>query len=466
MRGFRRASWLMLPVPALFLALASGAEELPQTLFSRLLGARADLVESATFDLSIASETRKVSIDSFYIKTKLVTVEEYSRYLDEATKEAEPEYWRVISKTPDKPVVGLDLRQIVPFLKWLNAREGATIYRLASEAEWRRAQALGALTDLSEGYGEFLLDRYSESFEEWDVPEGTLRNPFGPILGLNVVGMRLKPDGSLIRGAIAPDHVSLRVGFRYAFSPKGPGPLGARMMKEGLLARGLPAGNPAPGAAASAPRAPVLPRVDSGAFSDLFAELAKLRSQILVESEAHRANHRTYQLMEAAQRHPLVLAGKAAPENLRKAGLDAAGYEKLAASIQPIIQPMAPAFVARVYGEVIRETFQTMQPRDSEDQRFFQTVGPMAQAAQGMAAKPPQFPFQEGTSQHAVAMYLVGFELEKFAKLWRDTVGRYPPEIREKDLRAEAIAEQLSQKFPNEFEAALAGMRPQTPGKP
>lgn len=456
------ASFVLAQLPAL----AAYAEDLPKSVYSRLLGGRADLVESATFDLSIASETRKVSIDSFYIKTKLVTVEEYSRYLKEATKEAEPEYWRVISKTPDKPVVGLDLRQIVPFLKWLNAQEGTYIYRLATEAEWRRAQTVGVLADLSEGYGEFLLDRYSESFEEWDVPEGALRNPYGPILGLNVVGMRLKPDGSLIRGAIAPDHVSLRVGFRYAMSPKGPGPLGARMMKEGMLARGLPAGNPAPGAVASTPRAPVLPRVDSGAFSDLFAELAKLRGQILIETQAHRAAHRVYELFEASQQHPLVLAGKAAPERLRKAGLDAAGYEKIAASIQPIIQPMAPAFVARVYGDLIRETFQAMQPRDAEDQRFFQTVGPMAQAAQGMAAKPPQFPFQEGTPQHAVAMYLIGFELEKFAKLWKDTVGRYPPEIREKELRAEAIANHLSQKYPSEFEAALAGMRPQTPGKP
>lgn len=470
---------LILVIP--LLAVTASAE--PALLFSQNLGGAARFIEEATFPLGIEDETREIALDAFYIKTKLVSVEEYARYHAENLEMASPEYWKVTSQDRDQPVVGLDLRAIVPFLKWLGTMDSRYIFRLPTEAEWKRARRVGALEDADTGMAEFLFDRFSDSFEGWGPEKGVIRNPFGPIEGLNVVAIRALPGRRFRRGPIAPDHVGLKVGFRYAFSLSGPGPAGARMMKEALLKQGagLPAGSTPPGLSgtpplpsAPLPGSPGVPLTEykpespsgppkqpapAGGFTQAFGELVRLKSEAAAQREEFRKAHPAFELMDQAQQDPLTLACRKASAALKDRKLDTPTYEKVGALVQPAVQPNMQIALARVYGKAIQETLRTLPPRDAEDQRFYQMVGPIASGGQDLAVAPINLPYAEGSLENLVGYYLLGFELQRFATLWSTTVGRYPKEILEKEARVEELSKLLSEKYPREMKSASEAVK-------
>ncbi|MCA9435951.1 MAG: hypothetical protein KC978_09225, partial [Candidatus Omnitrophica bacterium] len=145
-------------------------------------------------------------------------------------------------------------QDILPFQRWLSSKDPEHTYRLPTESEIRAALAQGAIQADEISVGEFTLDYFSDSFAAWDVDRVPIPNPFGPVLpssgpeaAPNLVGLFPSPDGTLIRGPLAPDYSGTQFGFRFAYSPEGPGPLGARIMKQTAMQSGAGAmPNPAP----------------------------------------------------------------------------------------------------------------------------------------------------------------------------------------------------------------------------
>jgi hypothetical protein len=211
-------------------------------------------VDSGSVELTIDEEARKVSVDTLNIQKRLVTYGEYKKYLDEIGSTTRPAYWTYSSEEPDRPLVGINLQDVLSFLEWMNANGNGAIYRLPTEAEWRLAKERGRI-ETEPGVGEFLLDYYSESWEDWPIEEGgPIRNPFGPVIGVqgpeearNFVGIRVSESGEVERDPLAPDYTGLGFGFRLAWSLEGPGPLGERLIRQAQMQRRI-ALQPPPGA--------------------------------------------------------------------------------------------------------------------------------------------------------------------------------------------------------------------------
>ncbi len=454
--------WLLLVFSSLAFA------EQPGNLFSLHLGSCAQYIEPATFEFSVGDETREVAIDGYYIKTGLVTVEEYSRYLAQNPAAATPEYWFHQKEDASQPVVGIDLRAIVPFLKWMSLNDGKFVYRLPTEAEWQRARSFKVIETNTFSVGEFLLDRYSETFSDWGIEPGIIQNPYGPLEGLNQVGIRLLHGNLVERGPVAPDHVSLGVGFRYAFSLSGPGPAGARMMKEASLKGTLPdlgtagsGGGSAAAAPAVAPQAPALP--PNAPFAALFGELVRLQGEILQARKEYQSTTPIQQIFQQAQDNPLLVNCHKISNELRQGGLDNATYEKTATRILPQVKPLIPLATFEVYSRLIHETVQGHPPRDATDEQFFNLVTPFIRQKETLAKQPFQNPFPDGSLENRVAAYLTGYELDRFAHLWKISIGREPEDIRQKEKQAKALLARISHEFPEELKSVvgqLAGALP------
>lgn len=447
-----RVLFMVLMVGPLIPALAK-----PELHFAPRTGGASVKIEAATFALSIGGVSREVTVDPFFIRTSLVTVAEYSIYLADSPGAVTPEYWRELKENPNQPVTGLDLRAIVPFLKWLSASDSQHVYRLPTEAEWRRAFSLNLLDREDNPVDEFLLDRYSASFSEWGDQESPIRNPFGPVSGLNVVGLRVLENRVVERGPIAPDHVSLQAGFRYAFSLSGPGPVGARMMKE-AMAKGdqLPPGMNPP---ASPPPQPTTTTTAPG-FQPLFAEFMRLQGELAAEQAAYKTSHPAFALFEQSKSNPLRLACRKATETLKQKRIPPAEYQKVATTILPRIKPLIPLAIAQTYGNLIHQTVTSHPPRDEVDQSFYQVLNPMLKEREKAQGARFEMPFPEGSVESLTAYYLIGYELERFQDLWWNTIGRYPSEIREKEARATALGKELMEKYPTEFQNLMSSLAP------
>lgn len=215
------------------------AESRSETFHVPELGWTAKSVKAATFDFVIEEEELEVSVDSFYIQPTWVTRHQYQLFLEENPEAATPEYWDFYESQPDHPVVGVNIRHILPFHRWLSSKDPDHTYRLPTEAELQAARDQKILDTEGFAVGDFTLDYFSESFADWDFDRVPIQNPFGPILPLhgpqpapNLVGVYPGGSHSINRGPIAPDYTGTKFGFRYAFSPAGPGPLGARIMQQ------------------------------------------------------------------------------------------------------------------------------------------------------------------------------------------------------------------------------------------
>lgn len=443
----------------------------PDTLYSLHLGSRAQYVAPATFTFSVGIETREVAIDGFYLKTQLVTVGEYQQYLSQNPDAGTPEYWFHQKEDPNQPVVGLDLRAIVPFLKWMSASDGKFVYRLPTEAEWQRARAFKFIETNPFAVGEFLLDRYSETFSDWGVDPGIIHNPFGPIEGMNVVGIRLLPGNLIERGPLAPDHVSLGVGFRYAFSLSGPGPVGARMMKEAALQGTLPELSAPAAKPDSEPKTPIpvaqppIPPAGSP-FLVLFGELARLQGEMSQARKEYYSSNPTFQMFQQTRDNPLVVAVHQAAAELRQTNMDKETYEKTATAILPQVKSLIPPAVFEVYARLIHESVQAHPPRDATDEKFFNLVTPFIKQKEVLASQRFRNPFPEGSLENRVAFYLVGYELDRFAQLWQASIGREPVELRDKEKQIKALLARLSNEYPEETKAVAEQLISALPGNP
>jgi hypothetical protein len=482
----------------LFLLLIPAASAECGDLFSPHLGSLAHEVKAATFAMGIEDETRQVAVDTFYVKATMVSVDEFAKYLADNPDAASPEYWSVLSQNREQPVVGVDLRGIVPFLKWMNAVEGQYVYRLPTEAEWRQAHKDGALDDADKGMAEFMLDRFSDSFADWKVEEGVIHNPFGPIPGLNVVGLRPMPGNRIFRDAVAPDYVGLHVGFRYAFSPSGPGPLGVRTMKEAMLKQ-MAAGGPAAGKAGLPPgqmppggipskQGQAAPPGKAGAqqlppaaaaggmpldaaslqnftFPQLFSELVRQQSEVGAERQAYYASHPAFALFERVKSDPLVVAGEKAAAMIREKGIDKATYDSYYGSISKDLLASLPAVVAYVYKDVVLESLRSMPPRDADDQQFYAKIGPQAQTAPDLGSNPLQLPYPEGSVEGLIAFRIIEDEIQKFGQYWLSTIGRVPPEILAKEAKAKELSQYLATKYPRELKSVTENLTSITPSQ-
>jgi hypothetical protein len=255
------------------------------------------------------------------------------------------------------------------------------------------------------------------------------------------------------------------------------------MMKEALLKRGagLPAGGvppelsgappltsaPLPGSSGAplaeqkpeSPSGPSKQPAPAGGFSQSFGELVRLKSEAAAQREEFRKAHPAFDLMDQTKQDPLILACKKASATLKDRKLDTPTYEKVGAAVQPAVQASAQAALARVYGRAIQETIKNLPPRDAEDEKFYQVVGPIVSGGEGLAAAQLNLPYAEGSLENLVAYYLLGFELQRFATLWSTTVGRYPKEILEKETRVQELEKQLSEQYPREMKSAAEAMK-------
>jgi hypothetical protein len=179
---------------------------------------------------------------------------------------------------------------------------------------------------------------------------------------------------------------------------------------------------------------------------------------LAAERAAYKASHPALSLFEQSATKPLRVACRKGTEALKQKRIPTANYEKVATSIQPKIKPLIPLAIAQTYGDLIHQTVVSHPPRDEVDQSFYQVINPMLKESQKAQGTRFEMPFPEGSLESLTGYYLIGYELEKFAELWRTTIGRYPSEIRDKEARATALGKELSEKFPTEFQNLIGSL--------